>query len=913
MKKKIYIGLFIVCVIFMVKLPSIVKKITVSKLEETIGRKVKSGDFRYNYIRNLLSIEGLEIYEDNGEDIFVKFDSFDVNVDIIPLLKRKFYIKKLTLLNPNFSLKYSDGVANFDSILKKIATDDKESEVKTESSNYIKSIELENITVDSFTFYYNDNLVQGTNKFTLETPKILYENKNTILDSTVDFYENGKIDLNLEYDKDGILSGDIQTKEFLIDDKLYIVKALYGLQKLEGEIDSQFNFDFDLLKGIYNLKGLFALKDLSATSLEFGELFSIGNINGQIENFKINENQFYLKDIRTDNGVIDIENIKKYTSNVFDKSNDKESKNENNKKESEYPVLNIGEAVVSNYRISDEKIDVEIQNLEINDLGTLQGDSNVEFEGKFQNSEVNFVGEIKKSKDLRVEKDLDSVGVGGEFNIVSLNLKDIQPLIQEELSLNGNLNFYSKFNYLMDNLQMENVISLEKLLLKKEDIDVKLDNLSSNNTISKGKDDYSIKGEVIAKNGSLKMDQINFLFDNGSIKIDEVSKNNISLNTVKLENPWIKIIDKKEDSDLEDKTEQKIDVNNNNNNENDDSKENKDLKVGKPTLKIVNIDLIDGRLDYIDEDIKYNLRNIIVDINDFTTEKNKVFNGDITSDLTGNGKFKFKFLSSLEKKWDFSPVSLNIEGQLDIFNLNFLDFKKIISENLPNEIDNGKLNYNFNISLNKGKLKGENLIFVEDINIGKKTDVNSLIPLKLGVNILKDRDDNLKLNLPISGDFNNPKFKIYIVVLEALKNILVKAVASPADFILSAFNIEKEKDLFIEYEYLDSNYEVKDNSTLEKVVDILDKKEDIKIVFTIFTDKEIEKGLLNEKLREKMFFKRDTKDEILENKINELIEERRVKLKRYFEEKELGEKVEIQISDISRDKAMSSIELRIKN
>ena len=162
----------------MVKLPSIVKKITVSKLEETIGRKVKSGDFRYNYIRNLLSIEGLEIYEDNGEDIFVKFDSFDVNVDIIPLLKRKFYIKILTLLNPNFSLKYSDGVANFDSILKKIATDDKESEVKTESSNYIKSIELENITVDNFTFYYNDNLVQGTNKFTLETPKILYENKN---------------------------------------------------------------------------------------------------------------------------------------------------------------------------------------------------------------------------------------------------------------------------------------------------------------------------------------------------------------------------------------------------------------------------------------------------------------------------------------------------------------------------------------------------------------------------------------------------------------------------------------------------------------------------------------------------------------------------------------------------------------
>ena len=254
-----------------------------------------------------------------------------------------------------------------------------------------------------------------------------------------------------------------------------------------------------------------------------------------------------------------------------------------------------------------------------------------------------------------------------------------------------------------------------------------------------------------------------------------------------------------------------------------------------------------------------------------------------------------------------------MDGQLDIFNLNFLDFKQVLSENLPNEIDNGKLNYNCNINLNKGKVVGENLISVEKINIGEETKVKSMIPLKLGVNILKDRENNLKLDLPISGDFNNPKFKISRVILEGLKNILIRAVASPADFILSSFNIGQEKDLFIEYEYLNPNFKIKNNNTLEKVVEILEKKQDINIIFTLFTNKETEKKLLNTKLKEEMFFKRDTKDEILEEEINKIITERSEGIQNYFKDKKLEQRIKVQISDISRNKAMSSIELIIKN
>jgi len=914
MKKKIYIVLFVVWVIFLIQLPSIVKNIAVNRLEETIGRKVSSKKFRYNYLRNILSIEDLKIYEEDGENIFVKFDSFDVNIDILPLLKRKFYIENLNLINPTFRLKYDDGIANFDSILKKI--DSGNEKVKTEiekdskGSSFIKSIELKNITIDNFTFHYNNKVVKGKNKFTLQTPQVLYENEDVFINSMVDFYENGKINLNLEYKKDGTLSGRVETKEFLLDDKLYIIKSLYRLEKIEGKVDSSFDFSFDFFKKIYNLKGQFNIGNLNVSSDEFGKLFSVGTIEGEIENFKINEKQFFLKDIKTDRGVINIENIKKYIPSISNISNKKENESSGEKDKLNYPIVNIKTFQISDYKINDEKINLEIENFKINDLGTLEGDSNLEFRGKFQNSEVNFIGEIKKEKALVKAEDLDYIKIGGDINLVSLNLKDVDPLLEEKLYLNGNLDVFSKFNYSMNNLQMENIISLQKLSLKKDGIDIKVGNFKFDNTVSKDKEDYYIKGKVGVKEGYFKDDGVNITLKNGEVDIKELSKNKIQLNGIKLERPWIKLNKKDSNKNLQKKITQNE---NSKKNQINNLKKEKKEKIKLPELLVKTMKVSNGQLDYIHEDIKYNLRDITVDINNFTTEQNKEFNGKIRANLTGNGKFKFNFISSLEKTWDFSPVSLNMDSQLDILNLNFLDFEKVLSEKLPNEIDNGKLDYNSNIVLNKGKIIGENLIFVKKINIGGETEVDSLIPLKLGVNILKDREDNLKLDLPISGDFNDPKFRISKVVLEALKNILIRAVASPADFILSSFNIGDKKDLFIEYEYLNPNFEIKDNETLEKVVEILEEKEEINIIFTLFTDKEIEKKLLNTKLKEEMFFKKDTKDEILEQEINKIIEERKKGIQNYFKDKNLEKRIKVHISDVSRNKAISSIELVIKD
>ncbi|MGB6130023.1 MAG: hypothetical protein WBG30_14860, partial [Psychrilyobacter sp.] len=543
MKKKIYIVLFVAWVIFLIQLPSIVKNIAVNKLEETIGRKVSSGNFRYNYLRNILSIEDLKIYEKNGKDIFIKFDSFDVNIDILPLLKRKIYIENLNLINPTLRLKYDDGIANFDSILKKIDSDNKKVEIENErvDDSFIKSIEFKNITIDNFTFYYNDKVVRGENKFTIKTPQILYKNKNFIFNSRIDFYNKGQVNFNLEYKKDGTLSGKLETKEFLLDDKLYIIKSLYNLKEIKGRVDSSFDFNFNFLKDIYNLEGQFNINQLKMNSVELGKLFSIDHLEGKIESVKINENKFFLNEVKTNNGTVNIESIRKYMSSISKILNKKTNGNSEEIEKLSYPIFNIKALQISRYNIYDKDLNLEIDNLKVNDLGTLKGTSKVEFTGKFQNSKMTLTGEIEKEKNIKKEQNIDSIKIKGDLNIISFNLKGVSPFLQEGLELNGNLDVSSKFNYSINNLQIKNSVVLKKLSLKKDDFDLKFGNLQFNNKFLKDSNNYKISGTIDAQNGSFNMFGIDLILKNGAIEIEEFSEDKIKLGVIKLQSPWMKM------------------------------------------------------------------------------------------------------------------------------------------------------------------------------------------------------------------------------------------------------------------------------------------------------------------------------------------------------------------------------------
>lgn len=93
----------------------------------------------------------------------------------------------------------------------------------------------------------------------------------------------------------------------------------------------------------------------------------------------------------------------------------------------------------------------------------------------------------------------------------------------------------------------------------------------------------------------------------------------------------------------------------------------------------------------------------------------------------------------------------------------------------------GKVSVALKYDIKGMALKSENGVVVDQFTLGAKNNSPDAInlPLKLGVALLKDRHGKIELDLPVSGRLDDPKFRVFPVVIKVLVNLVTKAVASP--------------------------------------------------------------------------------------------------------------------------------------
>lgn len=140
----------------------------------------------------------------------------------------------------------------------------------------------------------------------------------------------------------------------------------------------------------------------------------------------------------------------------------------------------------------------------------------------------------------------------------------------------------------------------------------------------------------------------------------------------------------------------------------------------------------------------------------------------------------------------YAPVS--IKGQLNPFDpLTQLDiatsFKRVELTTLTPysgkfagyRINKGRLNLDVHYQINKGQLQAQNRMVLEDLQLGEQVDSKDAVdlPVRLAVALLKDSEGNIDIDLPLSGDLNNPDFKVGPIVWQTLRNLVVRAVQAP--------------------------------------------------------------------------------------------------------------------------------------
>ena len=102
-------------------------------------------------------------------------------------------------------------------------------------------------------------------------------------------------------------------------------------------------------------------------------------------------------------------------------------------------------------------------------------------------------------------------------------------------------------------------------------------------------------------------------------------------------------------------------------------------------------------------------------------------------------------------------------------------------------IQKGKLTADVRYRIEGDTLAAENKLTINQLTFGDKIDSAdaTTLPVRLAVSLLKDRNGNIDLDLPIGGTISDPQFSVGGLLWRAIGNLILKVVTSPFTFLAS--------------------------------------------------------------------------------------------------------------------------------
>jgi hypothetical protein len=122
-------------------------------------------------------------------------------------------------------------------------------------------------------------------------------------------------------------------------------------------------------------------------------------------------------------------------------------------------------------------------------------------------------------------------------------------------------------------------------------------------------------------------------------------------------------------------------------------------------------------------------------------------------------------------------------------NIELTTFNPYSGKFMGYQIEKGKLSIDTTYLVEDRKLRAQHKILISQLKLGEKVksaDATKL-PVKLAVALLKDRNGDITLDLPVSGTIDDPQFKIGPIIWKIFVNLLVKIVTAPFTLIASLF------------------------------------------------------------------------------------------------------------------------------
>lgn len=141
-------------------------------------------------------------------------------------------------------------------------------------------------------------------------------------------------------------------------------------------------------------------------------------------------------------------------------------------------------------------------------------------------------------------------------------------------------------------------------------------------------------------------------------------------------------------------------------------------------------------------------------------------------------------------------------------------------------IEKGKLDMNLRYTLHDRKLQSENRVLLDHLVLGERVDSPSAtsLPVDLAVALLKDGDGRIDIDLPISGNLDDPEFNLGRLYADALTQFLSKVVGSPLALLGSLVGGGEENLGSVHFRPGDATLSVAEKAGLDKMAEVLKKR-----------------------------------------------------------------------------------------
>ena len=166
------------------------------------------------------------------------------------------------------------------------------------------------------------------------------------------------------------------------------------------------------------------------------------------------------------------------------------------------------------------------------------------------------------------------------------------------------------------------------------------------------------------------------------------------------------------------------------------------------------------------------------------------------------------------------------------------------------EIDKGKSKLVLNYKVENNKLTASNDVFINQFTFGNDVDSDEAtsLPVRFALAIITDKNGDLELKLPVSGDLNDPSFSISSAIWTVTKNIVTNIVSSPFSFLASLHGGGEDINQ-VDYQAGSSKITEAELKKLELLAKILHDRPGLKVDITAYATKDIDfPAILDSKL-----------------------------------------------------------------